>query len=292
MSTYNYGAHKLQQFKVWNYSPQNKHTYIYIHGGAWRDPNNTFDELSPVANSTPGCTFIGINYRLSPEVKHPFHLVDIAKAMIYILANFKTNEKHLLGYSVGSTLILQFLQFKFHFNEAISYYETYTTDEKNIGNFSDSLVTQELLAYEDEDPVSQLDKLITQGQLYFSSIKFLDGIYDLPELLHEYPDYASFVEEAFPSDKLIKLNSVSNATTRDNYLAFYNYNNIIDANTKIYIVHSLQDELLSLNQTHLLWKFFNETLHSGCIVLTGNWGKHDDIYGEFRKEIFLYKEAK
>ncbi|CAD1812574.1 hypothetical protein FOB58_005861 [Candida parapsilosis] len=295
MSTYSYGNDELQQIKVWNYNPDNKHTYIYIHGGAWKDPKNTFDELAPVANTTPESTFIGINYRLtSQRVKHPLHLVDVARAIIYIATNFKTQQKHLLGYSVGATMILQFLQFKYHFSEAFDFYVSSNPDDENYGEFGDLLVADELHLLEDnENLIARLDELIKSDQLYFTSVKFLDGIYDLPELIEEYPQYAPwFINEAYPDAKLIALTSLSNPILINNGKlapATYTSNaSMIDAKTTIYIVHSLQDELLSLKQTQLLSDFFNKTLHGGCIVMTGNWGKHDDVYGDNRKEIFLF----
>lgn len=298
MSTYCYGDHELQQIKVWNYNPNNKHTYIYIHGGAWKDPKNTFDELAPVAATTPNSTFIGINYRLtSLKVKHPLHLADVTKAIIYIVTNFKTQQLHLLGYSVGATLILQFLQFKHHFNQAFNYYKTWATDKEVVEELGDASIVDELhLIEENDDLIIKLDRLIKQGQLYFSSIKFLDGIYDLPQLIEEYPQYGSwFVYESYPSEKLINLNSLSHEILINNGKLAPATNDphasMIDDMTNVYIVHSLQDELLSLKQTQLLTDFFNKTLRKGCIVLTGNWGKHDDIYGKHRKKIFLYGEA-
>lgn len=287
MSTHSYGDHELQKIKVWNYNPNNKHTYIYIHGGAWRDPKKTYDELAPVAESTPDSTFIGINYRLM--VKHPLHLTDVAKAIIYIVTKFQLQEKHLLGYSVGATLILQLLQFKYHFNQASTHYDICCMDEATIGNSGSTAVLEELNQIEDNDDlIDKLDTLIKENKLTFSSIKFLDGIYDLPELIKEYPQYNEWVSEAYPSHKLIQLNSLSNQIHENGKLAPATYSSTFKI-PKIYIVHSLQDELLSLKQTQLLQDFFNKT--TGCIVMTGNWGKHDDIYGKFRKEIFLASQT-
>ena len=37
--------------------------------------------------------------------------------------------------------------------------------------------------------------------MLFAASDILDGIYDVVELLKEYPDYASFVDDAFVSNK-------------------------------------------------------------------------------------------
>ncbi|KAI5964006.1 BNA7 [Candida theae] len=296
MSTHSYGVHELQKIKIWNYNPENKHTYIYIHGGAWRDPNNTYEELAPVAETTPGATFIGINYRLtSSKVKHPVHLADVTKAIVYIVTKFQLQEIHLLGYSVGATMILQLLQFKYYFNESFMYYKFWIMDKETAGESYDDSVFLELNEIEQkEDLINKLDKLIKLGKLTISSIKFLDGIYDLPKLLDEYPQYASWVRQAYPGQKLIQLTSLSNMTYQTTHalapLTFDKSTSMIDKDAKLYIVHSLQDELLSLHQTRLFEDFLKNTVGKSCTVLTGDWGRHDDIYGDYRKEIFLYGE--
>ncbi|KAI5962162.1 BNA7 [Candida pseudojiufengensis] len=228
MSVYEYGDHELQKIKVWNYSDNNENTFIYIHGGAWRDPNNTYDELKTVAENNPQATFIGINYRLSPEVKHPDHYLDVYTALSYIHFNYKYKKIHLMGYSVGATICLQLIQ---HLHDR-------------------------------------------KSPIHFNSIKFLDGIYDIEELLNEYPSYISFVNDAF--SKLDEADESINLLKKPN----------IDKNTSIIIVQSLQDELLSMSQTKLLIDYF-VIWDIGFTLLTGNWGKHDDIYGAHRSEIFM-----
>ncbi|KAI5954387.1 BNA7 [Candida jiufengensis] len=228
MSIYKYGNHELQQIKVWNYNGNNENTYIYIHGGAWRDPSNTYDELESVAKKNQNSTFIGINYRLSPEIKHPQHYNDVYDSLVYIKKHFKLGNINLLGYSVGATLILQIIQ--------------------NLNNLSSPIL--------------------------FKSIKFLDGIYDIKQLIEEYPHYGFFIDEAFQNLE-IAIDSVSLIRPP-----------IISKNTSIIICQSLQDDLLSINQTNLLVSYFAR-YKIPFTLLTGNWGIHDDIYGPYRNEIFI-----
>ncbi|CAK9436774.1 uncharacterized protein LODBEIA_P12960 [Lodderomyces beijingensis] len=240
---YSYGLHQLQKVKVWNHAAKPGEVYVYIHGGAWRDPNNTFNEIEPVARMNRNRTFIGINYRLSPEVKHPSHVKDIYEALKFIHQEFDGPQMHGFGYSVGATMILQLVQFSSVLN-----------NEPEVG-------------------------------LYFKSIKLLDGIYDVKSLLQEYPSYASFVVEAYSSLESAK-DSISLQISKGTKEQLFR-DRIIDSNTKIYVCQSLEDDLLSMNQTVLLMDFF-KSLDTEVELVTGNWGKHDDIYGSHRNQVLMH----
>ena len=254
---FNYGEHDLQKIKVFKYKSTNASTFIYIHGGAWRDPNNTFDEMKP-ALGIPNANLMGINYRLSPEVKHPEHLIDILRALRFIKQNFNVNQITLLGHSVGATMILQLLHYRQIVHDGL----------KHMGQDNLSSVDNDLEMY-------------IEDNVHLLQVIFLDGIYDLVELLKEYPDYASFVDDAFvSSDHVVDSTQLSSANELLN-VPF----SLVSKDTKFLIYQSLEDELLSMKQTHLLVDFLSSR-SQGFTLHVGNWGKHEDIFGKDREKVF------
>ena len=70
----------------------------------------------------------------------------------------------------------------------------------------------------------------------------VEGIYDLPELVEEYPKYRDFVEEAFGEDNVVWRKASPT-------------NIILDVSTPltVQLVQSTQDKLLSRRQTELMF---------------------------------------
>lgn len=89
----------------------------------------------------------------------------------------------------------------------------------------------------------------------------LDGIFDLSELVDEYPSYREFVSEA-----------------HDNYQSINALNlQIYKSDIKFSIIHSYQDELLSLRQTKWLIKQLEESQRAYTLTV-GNFGEHEEVY--------------
>lgn len=161
---------------------------IYIHGGAWRDPEidaSSFDTTqdlllkSTVAEKIAG--YASINYRLSPypshpkdpsnpsdparNVKHPDHINDVLTAILYLQETYHFNDRYILvGHSCGATLALQ-LAMKRYWG---SQYESTFALELNV-----------------EPPVA---------------IVGLAGIYELEMFVNLHPDqpvYEEIVQNAF-----------------------------------------------------------------------------------------------
>ncbi|EPE07898.1 hypothetical protein F503_00620 [Ophiostoma piceae UAMH 11346] len=124
-----YGDHSLQTVDVWERpvdervpaEGSNRYFFIYIHGGAWRDPQQLTDTAVPsikllAANDSPYigrdriAGFASIGYRLSPHpnfpqdasstpadelraARHPDHINDVWAA----LAKLGEYEKHAKG---------------------------------------------------------------------------------------------------------------------------------------------------------------------------------------------------
>lgn len=82
---------------------------IYIHGGAWKSGSKLLYIGLGRTFARHGIGVAVINYRLSPRVKHPTHMEDIAKAFAWVRANI---AKHggdpdsitLMGHSAGGHL--------------------------------------------------------------------------------------------------------------------------------------------------------------------------------------------
>lgn len=226
-----YGDEPLQTIKLFYFDRKNKHTLIFIHGGAWRDPNNTFDDFTELIDRFPktSTNFVGINYRLSPKVKHPLHLSDIVNAISYLEKNYDVHEVLIVGHSVGATLILQLLTYR-----------------------------------------SILKSSSISLSIFLRNLYFLDGIYDIVDLVEEYgDDYKSFVDEAFATTQ-----EYSEATALRGPLSSANF----DFNlTKAFLIQSLDDELLGVRQTDLMAQFLIKR-GASYSDLRGHWGKHEEVY--------------
>jgi acetyl esterase/lipase len=85
---------------------------LFIHGGAWRHGDKDF--LGIYSNFGKTCAKHGVgavvtNYRLSPGVKHPEHIRDIARAFAWTHKNIKKyggrpDEIFVCGHSAGGHL--------------------------------------------------------------------------------------------------------------------------------------------------------------------------------------------
>ena len=112
--------HALQTLDLYyDHLPDQKTFWIvFIHGGAWRDPNNdSIDgkhllEALPVmykTNAGEDLMLAGasLNYRLSPEVTHPCHVDDVLAGLSMLAARFEMTRFALVGHSAGATLAFQ-----------------------------------------------------------------------------------------------------------------------------------------------------------------------------------------
>jgi len=83
---------------------------LYVHGGGWRASDKA---LSPHIVNMFGRLGIGIasvNYRLSPQVKHPAHIQDVARAFSWVYKNaaqyrIDPNRIVIMGTSAGGHLV-------------------------------------------------------------------------------------------------------------------------------------------------------------------------------------------
>lgn len=264
-SLLSYGPHELQTIKIFKQTPSTNDTIAFIHGGGWRDPNNTFNDFTPTIQQMDSIpiNIVSINYRLSPRVntqqeldtlpafRHPLHLMDIVNA-ICLLVNQNYKITLLVGHSVGAGLCLQLLNYQ----EIISQGVKYLTEFKH--EIFDDIQSQHISK--------------CMAQINLKSMFLLDGIYDIPKLLQEYEYLRPMIRCAFDSDDHARdAFQLSNPNgLRPTKLAG-------QQSCRIYVIHSLQDELLSPTQSKLLYDYLMDN-GMNCKLVLEKWGEHEEIY--------------
>jgi arylformamidase len=101
----------LQSLDVyWNSKSKDAKVLMFVHGGGWLsgDKKQYRDMASRLAKNE--LTVVLINYRLSPKVKFPSHIEDVASAIHWAESSIETyngNKEniYLMGHSAGGHLI-------------------------------------------------------------------------------------------------------------------------------------------------------------------------------------------
>jgi len=87
----------------------NSPVLIWIHGGSWSYGDKEEVQSKAEYFTSKGYVFVSINYRLSPKVKHPVHVQDVANAIVWVYQNAKhysadQRRIFLMGHSAGAHL--------------------------------------------------------------------------------------------------------------------------------------------------------------------------------------------
>jgi acetyl esterase/lipase len=72
------------------YTPKGKKDFpvlFFVHGGAWRQGNKRVFAEPAKRFAEAGVGVVSTNYRLTPAVKHPAHIEDVAKAFAWTVDN-------------------------------------------------------------------------------------------------------------------------------------------------------------------------------------------------------------
>jgi len=109
---YHAGEDVHERHKLDLYAPQgvtNAPVLIFIHGGGWKRGNKNIYGYLANSFASQGILVATINYRLSPAVKHPGHIVDTARAFAWIHQNvskYGGDPKNIFlsGHSAGGHL--------------------------------------------------------------------------------------------------------------------------------------------------------------------------------------------
>lgn len=105
------GPDSTQKHRLDLYLPDtaNFPVLIFIHGGGWRQGDKSTYAYLGEAFSQQGIGTVVISYRLSPEVKHPEHIKDVARAFSWVYQNIekyggRKDQIFLAGHSAGAHL--------------------------------------------------------------------------------------------------------------------------------------------------------------------------------------------
>ncbi len=121
----------LQSLDVyWDCNSTNAEVLMFVHGGGWLsgDKNQYRELAATLANN--GFTVVLVNYRLSPKVKFPAHIEDLASALNWVndsIEYYQGDKEniYLIGHSAGGHLASLILLDK-------SYLEKYDLKPTNI----------------------------------------------------------------------------------------------------------------------------------------------------------------
>ena len=95
------------------YTPENNEqklpVLIHIHGGGWKRGDKKIQSEHGDFYSSRKIIFVNINYRLTPEVKHPIHAEDCAEAVAWVFQHIDelAGDKErvfISGHSAGAHL--------------------------------------------------------------------------------------------------------------------------------------------------------------------------------------------
>jgi acetyl esterase/lipase len=83
---------------------------LFVHGGSWRMGNKSYFAGIGEEFAKTGIGFVICNYRLSPNVQHPAHIQDVAKAFAWTRENIgkyggKNDNLFVCGHSAGGHLV-------------------------------------------------------------------------------------------------------------------------------------------------------------------------------------------
>ncbi|CAG8734082.1 21823_t:CDS:1, partial [Cetraspora pellucida] len=240
---------------------------ILIHGGAWiSGDKKDLESLGKSVSSVTNFAVALINYRTSttPEIKHPAHINDVAAAITWIYSNgdkygYLGDRMYLVGHSVGAFLSAQLV-----------FTPEYLINAS--GSFSKN--------------IDEAKKLLNS----IRGIVGIEGIYDIPSLLERWPAYTKYVEPAFGTDpEVYKSVSPKYNSTNDTVIKIPSY----------LIVHSLEDELVDIEQANNFYKYITQIKINEFSVdyQTGIKGTHDGILEERELEqriveFILFREKK
>jgi acetyl esterase/lipase len=102
-----------ERHKLDLYLPKGKTNFpvlMFVHGGGWKSGNKSWYSTLGHAFASEGVGVVVTNYRLSPQVKHPAHVEDVAHAFAWTHANIgkyggRTDRLFVSGHSAGGHLV-------------------------------------------------------------------------------------------------------------------------------------------------------------------------------------------
>ncbi|KAF7184996.1 Kynurenine formamidase [Pseudocercospora fuligena] len=241
---------------------------VYVHGGAWFDPEQTattFDKAQDILLKSPELDhiagFASINYRLSPaswhptdpsnpadparNAMHPDHINDVLSAILHLQETYRFEDRYILvGHSCGACLVMQVAMKRYW---GVNYQSTQAL-ELNV-----------------------VPPLAICG---------IEGLYDLPALVkyHDKLDqslYRNFTEAAFGTSEQ---GWAAASPTQGDYKSNWEDGKLV------VIAHSREDELVEWEQPELMLSSLQKQgfTESGDrrLKLLELEGTHDQVWKE------------
>lgn len=258
---------------------------IAIHGGAWRDPNNTcsdFDEyvqkwaeMNDIEEGRKrglGMVVYSVDYKLSSERGvFPQIVFDIMGALEVIKGDsrqFWAEEED--GGNVSSYNDNNNNNDNNNDNECHGDPQSKELDFTIVGHSVGCTIITQILEIDSVRCGNDIGLLPL-----ISRAVFLDGIYNVASMLSEYPEYEFFILEEFGSiENSKRCNSITQGCVCISPLVLQKWQQLQD----ILIIHSSRDELLSFKQADEFrdWLKANGLYQFQCIYK--DFGMHNNVY--------------
>ncbi|BGO98170.1 hypothetical protein NBRC10513v2_001307 [Rhodotorula toruloides] len=224
---------------------------VYVHGGAWRSESKSdfTHTLVPLLIQHTRLPVACLEYRLAPADPHPAQIVDVISGLSLL---------------AGPLLPLEEGEAKWDRKKLV------------VAGHSAGAFMAATLILRPPSPSPSLPSFDVPAPLRhsISHIICIDGIYDLPTLLDEYPSYDSFVHEAFGRDPAVL------AAESPARWGLYEEEG---SKTRVALLHSAEDELLSFRQPRVFLRRMRQ-------LLGGSSGRAlreeaDEAVGEEEKDL-------
>ncbi|GAA6003394.1 hypothetical protein JCM10207_000312 [Rhodosporidiobolus poonsookiae] len=212
---------------------------VFIHGGAWRSESKDdfVDTLVPNLLKHVGLPLAILEYRLAPASPHPAQIEDVLAGLSLLTdpllpvesgaAKWDRSRLIVAGHSAGAFMAA-----------------TLVLSPPASSSSSGSTI----------QPAFSVPPAIRRA---VAGIVCIDGIYDLPSLLDEYPSYHYFVDDAFGTDAAV-LAAESPARwelPEDDARE--------GRKVRVLVLHSKEDELLSLRQPRVFLRRLKQLYGAG-----------------------------
>ncbi|KAL8284164.1 hypothetical protein RQP46_004913 [Phenoliferia psychrophenolica] len=227
---------------------------VYVHGGAWRsEAKEDFRQtLAPFLITATSLPLAVLEYRLAPASPHPAQINDVLAGLALLSSSALFSQEDGTQRWTRSNIIL-------------------------IGHSAGAFMAASVVLAPPKDvrPAFAVSSAVRSA---VSGIICVDAIFDLPDLLDEYPTYGSaFVDGAFGTDpNTLAAESPARWT-------FVSRTEGGRRALRIFVLHSREDELLTLRQPNLFVEKIKKLLEvdGGAAELEVDYetlkGSHDDV---------------
>ncbi|VVT46179.1 uncharacterized protein SAPINGB_P001085 [Magnusiomyces paraingens] len=248
--------------------------FIFIHGGAWRDPRINHTDGLPLISALlekypKSLACASIDYTLAKPLdgsngrgaQHPDFTLDTLAALTYLRTHHRVDQFAISGHSAGAFMSLQiFIEPKVLLNPVYKSVSLYTT------LFDQNITTTKLL--------NDLEETTNFAREKCAAVFGISGIYSLPLLPIEDASYTGFTEEAFGTDQALWEISSVVPYIKDHVAPFPSSNAF-----KLIIIYSKSDELLNPKFQPVKGpELYIPILGEKNVIVEETSGLHDESY--------------